>query len=100
DCPLDLGGLTLHWLANVTAAASLDWLTTFTRGDALRRVANGAIVAIALHGDAGVVDRLIALAREGRDRQVRGDALFWLAQRAGERAAATIADALERDPDT
>jgi hypothetical protein len=100
DCPLDVGGLTLHWLANVTATASLDWLTTFTRGDAARRVANGAIVAIALHGDDRVVDRLIELARDGRDGQVRGDALFWLSQRAGERAAGTITDALERDPDT
>src|SRR6185295_8924543 len=37
DCALDLGGLTLHWLANVPAAASLDWLSTFTRGDASQR---------------------------------------------------------------
>jgi hypothetical protein len=100
DCPLDVGGLTLHWLTNVTATASLDWLAGFTRGDTRGRVASNAVVAIALHGDERVVDRLIALARESRDGQVRGDALFWLGQRAGERAAGTITDALERDPDT
>lgn len=100
DCPLDVGGLTLHWLANVSSAASLDWLATFTRAGTARRLTSNAIVAIALHGDDRVVDRLIALARDGRDAQVRGDALFWLSQRAGQRAAGTITDALERDPDT
>ena len=100
DCPLDLGGLKLHWLTNVTPAASLEWLGTFTRGETPRRVADGAVLAIALHGDAAAVDRLIAIAREGRDRQVRSAALFWISQRAGERAAGTITDAIEKDPDT
>jgi hypothetical protein len=100
ECPLDVGGLTLHWLTNVTAAASLDWLGTFTRGDTSRRVANGAVLATALHGDASVADRLITFARDGRDRNVRSTALFWLGQRAGERAAATITDAIQNDPDT
>ena len=100
DCPLDLGGLTLHWLTNVTAAASLDWLDSFTRGTTSRRVADGAVLAIALHGDAAAVDRLIAIAKDGRDRNARSTALFWIGQRAGERAAGTITDAIERDPDT
>lgn len=99
DCSFDVGGLTLHWLTNVSARASLDWLTTFTSGET-RRVANNAVVAIALHGDAAATDRLIAIAKEGRDRQSRSQALFWLGQRAGEREAATITDAIERDPDT
>jgi hypothetical protein len=100
DCPLDLGGLTLHWLTTVTAAASLDWLDSFTRTDASRRVSDGAVLAIALHGDASAVDRLIAIAKDGRDRNTRSTALFWISQRAGERAAGTITDAIERDPDT
>ena len=100
ECPLDLGGLTLHWFSNVTAAASLDWLATFTAAaDTGRGVTSTAVTAIALHGDDSVVDRLIGLARDGRDRQVRSSALFWLGQRAGERAAGAIADAIENDPD-
>jgi HEAT repeat protein len=99
DCSLDVGGLTLHWLTNVSAQASIDWLTTFTRGET-RRVANNAVVAIALHGDGAAVDRLVAIAKDGRDRQSRSQALFWLSQRAGERAAGTMTDAIERDPDT
>jgi hypothetical protein len=100
DCALDVGGLTLHWLTNVSATASLDWLSTFTRGDISRRVANNAVLAIALHGDAAAVDRLVTIARDGTERNVRSTALFWVSQRAGERAAATITNAIENDPDT
>ena len=100
DCALDLGGLTLRWLTNVSAAASLDWLSGFTRGDGSQKAASGAIVAIALHGDGAAVDRLIAIAKDGRDRQTRSNALFWISQRAGDRAAGTITDAIEKDPDT
>ena len=42
----------------------------------------------------------LAIAKDGRDRNVRSTALFWISQRAGERAAGTITDAIERDPDT
>lgn len=103
DCPLDLGGLSLHWLAGVTAAASLDWLDSFARADTsafAKATADGAVLAMALHGDAAAVDRLIAIAKDGRDRRARSTALFWVSQRAGERAAAAITDAIERDPDT
>jgi len=100
QCPLDLGGLTLHWLTGVSPASSLDWLTTFTTGASARRLENAAITAIALHGDAGVTDRLIALARDGQERAVRSSALFWLSQRAGDRASRAISEAVERDPDT
>jgi HEAT repeat protein len=100
DCPLDLGGLTMHWLTNVSATASLDWLATFTRGDAPQKVASAAVLATALHGDTAAVDRLVALAKDGRDRNTRSTALFWVAQRAGDRAAGTIVDAIDRDPDT
>ena len=100
ECPLDAGGLTVHWLTGVTATESLDYLTTFTSGDAGRRLANSAIMAMALHGDPGAIDRLIALARTGQDARVRADALFWIGQRAGDKAAGAITDALERDPDT
>lgn len=100
DCPLDLGGLSLHWLAGVTATGSLDWLDSFARTDTSRKVADGAVLAMALHGDAAAVDRLIAIAKDGRDRRARSTALFWVSQRAGERAAGAITDAIERDPDT
>ena len=85
DCALDLGGLKLHWLTNVTPAAAAS--SGLAPSRAARRHGawpTGRSLAIALHGDAGAVDRLIAIAREGRDRQVRSSALFWISQRAGE----------------
>ena len=99
-CPIDAGGLTLHWLSGVSSIESLEFLTTFTSGESARRLANSAVVAIALHGDPASQDRLLTLARNAKDGHVRSDALFWVAQRAGDKAAGTITDAIERDPDT
>jgi HEAT repeats len=99
ECPLDTGGLTLHWLTDVRPADSIAWLTTLATGDASRRLANTATMAIALHGDSLATERLIALARDGRTGDLRGTALFWVAQRAGDKAAGSITQALE-DPET
>jgi HEAT repeat protein len=46
------------------------------------------------------VPALVRLAREAPESKVRGEALFWLSQRAGARAAAAITDAIENDPET
>jgi HEAT repeat protein len=98
ECPLDTGGLTLHWLTGVRAADSVEWLATLA-ADGSRQVANTATMAIALHADARATERLIALAHDGKTSAVRGTALFWVAQRAGDKAAGTITQALE-DPET
>ena len=47
------------------------------------------------------IPTIIKVAREDRSPQVRGQALFWLAQEASRKQAAdTITAAIERDPDT
>jgi hypothetical protein len=99
ECPLDFGGLTLHWLTGVRPGDSIEWLTTVAAEDSSRRLANNAVMAIALHGDPQAIDRLLALARNGRNAEIRGTALFWVAQRAGDKAVGTITQALE-DPET
>jgi HEAT repeat protein len=43
---------------------------------------------------------LIATARDDRSTKVRGQALFWLAQKAGKEAVAVITGAIDNDPDT
>ena len=43
---------------------------------------------------------MIALASTGTTASVKGNALFWLAQRAGQKAVGTITAAIENDPDT
>jgi len=100
DCPLDAGGLTVRWLTGVSATASIDWLTRFTAGDSARRLHNQAVVAVALHADPLASNRLLSFARDGKDARLRGDALFWVAQRAGDRALATVSNAIDNDPDT
>ena len=99
ECPLDIGGLILQWLTGVRPGDSIDWLNTLATGDSSKRLANNATMAIALHGDQQATDRLIALARSAKSSDVRGTALFWLAQRAGDKAVGTITQALE-DPET
>ena len=100
ECPLDAGGLTVHWLTGVRSDDSLAWLATFVNADLTRRLGNSAVFAIAMHAGTPAADRLVSLARSGESTRVRGDALFWLAQRAGDKAVGAITDAIARDPDT
>jgi hypothetical protein len=99
ECPLDLGGLSLRWLTGVRPGDSIEFLATLATGDGSRRLTNNATMALALHGDQQAADRLIALARSAKSTQVRGTALFWIAQRAGDTAVGPITQALE-DPET
>jgi hypothetical protein len=99
QCPLDAGGLTVYWLTGVSTTASLDWLTTFATSSG-RRLESPAMVAIAMHADPPALERLVAFAKDSQDSRVRANALFWLGQRAGDKAIGTISDAIDHDPDT
>ena len=86
-CPLDAGGLTLHWLTGVRPADSVGVLARSS--DATERSASpiGALSALAMHREPAALDRLVAGgAADGATTHVRGQALFWLAQRAGDKA--------------
>jgi HEAT repeat protein len=43
---------------------------------------------------------LVAVARDHQIPKMRSEALFWLGQRAGNEAVATISEAIDRDPET
>ena len=105
DCEIDAGGLPVTWLENVKADDSAAWLTATiksagTSAERLDRVIKPALVALAMHEGAVATRSLIDFARDYQVARIRSDALFWLAQRAGQQAAATIAEAIDRDPDT
>ena len=53
---------------------------------------------LTLTGDHGI-DTLIDLARNDSASNVRGQALFWLGQKAGARAVRTLGRAVDGDPD-
>lgn len=99
SCTLDAVGRRVVWLPAVTPEISVAWLDGLL-ASAGRRSADDALMALAAHAAPQALDRLIAQARAGGTTHVRGQALFWLSQRAGDRAVGAITEALDRDPDT
>jgi hypothetical protein len=100
-CDLDAGGRPVIWLDAVSPADSVSLLGSLVRAATARdRVVNGALSALAMHAAAESTTVLLDLAREHTAPSVRGEAIFWLAQRAGEKAAGAIAGRVDDDPDT
>jgi hypothetical protein len=100
NCPLDGGGLPFTWITGVPAAQSVEFLRQVIHGNPPGNVANGAILALSMHDDPLGLDALIQLAKTDPSPHIREQALFWLAQKAGARASATIENAILNDPDT
>lgn len=98
-CAIDAGGRPVEWLTGVLAAESVRALTTLARGTE-RKVADGALAALSMHAAPAALTTVIDIARSGPTPHTRGQALFWLAQRAGAQAVGAIDEALVRDPDT
>jgi hypothetical protein len=99
-CAIDAGGRPVRWLEGVSPAASVALLETFLAGTEQRRdrVSNGALSAIAMHAAAEAGTALERAARAHASPGVRGEALFWVAQRDAPGADRVILDAIERDP--
>jgi hypothetical protein len=105
DCEIDAGGVPVVWLEGVKPDDSVAWLTSLittipASGERFDRVVKPAVVAVAMHEGAAATRSLIAIARDHTVAKMRSDALFWLGQRAGNQALATIAEAIDRDPET
>ncbi|HJO03633.1 MAG TPA: HEAT repeat domain-containing protein [Acidobacteriota bacterium] len=108
ECELDAGDETLTWLSDVSPAQSVALLAARaehrdTAGtlpeSAPRRVATEAVRAIGVHQTPDAIDALIHIGRGSSPEGVRGQALFWLARAAGERAVATLESVVDTDPD-
>jgi hypothetical protein len=99
DCAIDAENRRVVWLEGVKPADSVKWLRGLADSDQ-RRFVDEALTALALHETPEAVPALVALAREGPSGETRGQALFWLAQRAGAEARAAITRAIEEDPET
>ncbi|HXR98537.1 MAG TPA: HEAT repeat domain-containing protein [Terriglobales bacterium] len=92
-CAIDAGGLPVVLLSGVSAEQSVAFLSKSGLG-------NGALAAIAMTDTPAAVDALIRLAKDDPSPAVRGQALFWVAQRAGAKAEGAITDAIANDPVT
>jgi hypothetical protein len=100
DCTLDAGGLTVRWLTGVAPFDSATTLATFLTAATTAKLADGALTALAMHREPAALEQLLIAARDGATMRLRGQALFWLGQRAGDKAVGAITDAIARDPET
>ena len=80
----------------VTNEQSLNFLLEEMRGNEREEK---FIVAIAMHDHPRTVPELIQLARNHKDSDVRRQAIFWLGQKAGDKAAGELRRAVDEDPD-
>ena len=101
DCELDAGGRPVVWLQNVRPADSVALLETLVVPMPARRdrVTDGAITAIALHGDASA-DAVTRSARRapGNRTAVRKKVTFWLGNARGRHGLDTLRRVLRDDP--
>ncbi len=100
DCQLDAGGRPVQWLDSVRPADSVALLESYVtvEGDGRNRVMDGAVTAIALHGDAAAdasLDRLIATSQP---ESVRKKVTFWLGNARGRHGFDTLRRVLRDDP--
>jgi hypothetical protein len=100
DCELDAGGRTVTWLEGVRAADSIAMLESFAiPADGRRdRVTDGAISAIALHGDPAADASLDRLVAPNQPEAVRKKVTFWLGNSRGAHGLATLRRVLKEDP--
>jgi len=104
DCEVEAGGLPVIWLEGISLAQSAAWLTAQIRtADASverdSRIVNAALGALIWHPGDGPIDTIVAVARDDGRPNVRGQALFWLSQRAGQQAVGAIRNAVDNDPE-
>ena len=86
----------VRWIPNVDPAESVRYLRALIDSD--RDVSKKAVGALALHRAADD-DVLIALAKRHPAAKIRSQALFWVSQRAGDKAAGVLRDAVDNDPE-
>ena len=104
ECQVDAGTTPVVAVAGVSGSESADWLasligSTDELSTTANRVVQPALLALSMHAEPAAITRLITIARDDPRSRVRGQALFWLAERAGDRAAAAVGGAVDNDPD-
>jgi HEAT repeat protein len=102
DCQLDAGGRPVRWLENVRPADSIALLESFAavqpQGDMKDRVTDGAITAIAMHGDPTADASLERLIGRTQPEAVRKKVTFWLGNSRGQRGFELLQRLLRDDP--
>ena len=103
DCPIDGGGMTVHWLGDARPADSVALLSslvgTSNDGDRHDRVSGSAVMAIAFTNDASADRAMDSLLAAGQPVSIRKKAAFWTAQLRGKAGVAKLIDLMRKDGD-
>lgn len=100
DCQLDAGGRPVRWLENVRPPDSIALLESLVAAqtEAKNRVSDGAITAIAMHGDSAADTSLDRLVASTQPENVRKKVTFWLGNARGQHGYQTLQRVLREDP--
>jgi HEAT repeats len=105
DCRLDFGGLPVFWINDVKPEQSIGLLaglaasTEAHEADEKRDLANGAVMAIALHDSPSADAALEKLIQPGQPLRVRENVAFWLGVERGKRGQELLHKYVMSDPD-
>jgi hypothetical protein len=98
--PLSLRENVAFWLGVERGKTGLDLLRKYGVQDKDERFRKKVTFAISQNRDPEAIKDLIGMARNDPSGEVRGQALFWLAQIGGRKEAAEITSSIANDPDT
>ena len=103
DCILDAGGLQITWLTGVKAADSVQLLERFVYGKELSehggdRLSRGALMAIALHGDASADQAMADFVVPDKPESMRREAAFWAGEARGAAGVQSLKRMAKDDP--
>lgn len=96
----DLREHAIFWLGVTRGRRGYEVVREITRNTSEpRRVREKGVFAMMQSKEPEKIDDVIAIAKHDAEPHVRAQALFWLSQAAGRKAAGALRDAIENDPD-
>lgn len=103
DCTLDAGGLPFLWLTGVRPSESVALLMTYVQGTEFERhehhnIGQGALSAIALHGDSSADRAMESFVQPDQREELRRQAAFWLGAARGKEGLNTLLRMAKNDP--
>lgn len=103
QCQLDAGGLRLIWLEDVKSEQSVRFLSEFVQGREIsggeeNRIAEQALMAIALHADSATDKAMEEFSAPSEPEGLRKRASFWMGARRGAAGLAQLGKMARSDP--
>jgi HEAT repeat protein len=103
NCVLDAGGLQITWLTGVKPADSVKLLERFVDGKERDehsgdRLSRGALMAIAMHGDASADQAMTGFVAPEKPEAMRKEAAFWAGEARGAAGVQLLKRMAKEDP--